>query len=232
MSNITKLIKDVPDVSLDVVRNWNSVYGSLAKSCRFIVQIRPARALVTMGYSNFLNQFPYLCEAVEMPGRGFVTGDVRYYGPNQKLPIKSQYEDTTLTLLCRSESWERQLFDDWMEAINPTRSFNFRYRSEYECQVDIIQLSESADPQNSEKPFKSYKISLINAYPVLINPQPMTWADDQFQRLSVTFTYHKWKRIGWDIDPKYLNQLVLGRDSRTGVPTEEASKTASGLLFK
>jgi hypothetical protein len=46
---------------------------------------------------------------------------------------------------------------------------------------------------------------------MLINPQPVTWADDQIQRLSVTFTYHKWRRAGYDKRVSSNPDLVRGR---------------------
>jgi hypothetical protein len=59
-----------------------------------------------------------------------------------------------------------------------------------------------------------------NAYPILVNPQPMTWSDDIFQRLVVTFTYTHWTRPGLDPEPSwstpsgYSFELVEGRINR------------------
>ena len=193
-------------------------YGGLAKSARFAVKINPARDHLTTGYGAFLRDFTYLCEAAEMPGRGFMSLDVRYYGPNQKLPFQTQYEDITLTFLCRSESYERQFFDDWMEIINPTNSFDFSYRSDYETTIEIIQLAEygirtgvGPSTQPARYPKETYKITLYNAFPILVNPQPMTWADDQVQRLGITFTYHKWRRANYDPAVTSNPDLVKGR---------------------
>lgn len=232
MSNIP-VKNPLTKMSMNDFRSWNSVYGGPAKSCRFAVRIMPARYHYTMGYGDFLKQFVYLCEAAEMPGRGFVNADVRYYGPNQKLPVKTQYEDTTLTFICRSESYERQFFDDWMESINPTNSFDFNYRKDYETTVEIMQFAEygvqpqigpnlgTASSSTARYPKETYRITLFNAFPLLINPQPMTWADDQMQRLAVTFTYHKWKRVGYD-RPSTINEthtLVAGRQNITNGTT-------------
>ena len=200
-------------------------FGGLAKSCRFAVKINRPKFITSGSTDNkikdaaIINDLVYLCEAAEMPGRGFVNADVRYYGPNQKLPVLTQYEDTTMTFLCRTESYERQFFDDWMEYINPTNSFNFNYRKEYETTIEIMQFSEysagktqvgpNVGTQRSlTYPQETYRITLFNAYPLLVNPQPMTWADDQFMRLAVTFTYHKWKRVGRDVEPKSEVALV------------------------
>lgn len=209
MSNID-FKNQIKNLSMTEVMGVINQYGGFAKSCRFIVRINPPRAFApaATGRNSMFRDLIYLCEAAEMPGRGFVSADVRYYGPNQKLPVQTQYEDTTMTFLCRSESTERQFFDDWMNIINPTNSFDFNYREDYETTIEIMQFAEYADkpPEATVGPNKglqqatpkapkeTYRITLFNAFPMLVNPQPMTWADDQFQRLAVTFTYHKWKR--------------------------------------
>lgn len=207
-------------LSMNDVKAINSQYGGLAKSARFAVRIMPARFHLVRGYNEFLRDFTYLCETAEMPGRGFMSLDVRYYGPNQKLPFQSQYEDITMTFLCRSESYERQFFDDWMEIINPSNTFDFNYRSDYETTIEIIQLAEFAASENANYPKETYRITLYNAYPTLVNPQPMTWADDQVQRLAVTFTYHKWRREGYDPRVTTNPNLIDGKPSAyRGGPT-------------
>lgn len=208
MSNIDFKNK-IQDLSMSRVSAVINQYGGLAKSCRFVVRINPPRAFApaATGRNNMFTDLIYLCEAAEMPGRGFVSADVRYYGPNQKLPVLTQYEDTTMTFLCRSESYERQFFDDWMQIINPINSFDFNYREDYESKIEIMQFAEYTVLPFAKAPTETYRITLFNAYPMLVNPQQMTWADDQFLRLSVTFTFHKWKRENYwaDQPPKDRN---------------------------
>jgi hypothetical protein len=129
-----------------------------------------------------------------------------------------------MTFLCRSESRERKFFDDWMEFINPTNSFDFKFRDEYATDIQIRQMAEYEDMtqvgpnqgtvQGTGNPKETYRITLRKAYPVNINPQPMTWADDQYQRLAVTFTYFKWLRVGHDKDPAASgNTFVDGKQN-------------------
>lgn len=170
-------------------------YGSLAKSCRFAVRILPT------GINNPLNQYKatlfrdlvYLCEVAEFPGRGFQNVDLRYYGPSFKMPFQTSYEDINLTFLCRSKALERELFDNWMDLINPVTTFDFNYRDDYACQIDIFQFSEY-DKENYGSSDPEYMFTLHDAWPVLVHPQAVTWADDQFLRLGVTFTYTRWTR--------------------------------------
>lgn len=178
-------------------RGLSNMYGNYAKSARFAVHIKPSGYMTR--YYDFTRQLVYLCEAADMPGRSFVNVDVRYYGPSQKLPIQSQYDDINLTFLCRNKSYEREFFDNWQLIINPINTFDFNYRDDYACEIDIYQYSDVGfDDQHTPE----YCITLMDAYPVQVNGQPMSWQDDMFQRLVVNFTFTRWKRRGLDPEPR------------------------------
>lgn len=198
------------DLTMLDFRAISDDYGGLIKSSKFAVQIRPIGEYI-VNYAQFCRDFTYLCEIAEMPGRGFMNLDVRYYGPSHKLPFQTSYEDINLTFLCRAESIERQFFDDWMLVINPINSFDFNYRDQYRSEIDIFQFADYSEDDDGSHTAK-YFITLHNAYPILVNPQPMTWGDDQFQRLIVSFTYTHWSRRGYDPRPGW-SQLVEGRQN-------------------
>jgi hypothetical protein len=40
-----------------------------------------------------------------------------------------------------------------------------------------------------------YAVELIDAFPVSIASQPLSWSDDNFHRLSVQFAYQKYRTI-------------------------------------
>lgn len=176
--------------------------GGPAKQCRFAVRILPATSnnfLVANGMAPFMRDLTYLCESAELPGRGFDYAQVRYYGPNLNLPYNSKYADElTLTFLCRADSVERQFFDDWMDIINPINSFDFSYPENYYCEIQLYQLAEYSFMQNMPTaPVANYQWSAVQAWPILVNAQPVTWADQDILRLSVTFTYRYWYRPGY-----------------------------------
>ena len=185
-------------------------YGGLVRSCRFAIRLNPIGSKIRE-YESFCRDFTYLCEIAEMPGRGFMNLDVRYYGPSHKLPFQSTYEDINFTFLCRAESVERQFFDDWMYEINPINSFDFNYRDDYRSEIDIFQFSESTE--DGKDPYATYAVTLHNAYPLLLNPQPMTWGDAQFQRLVVSFTYTHWSRRRENDDPGSFDLIKARPDS-------------------
>jgi hypothetical protein len=131
------------------------------------------------------------CEAAELPGKTLTTADVKIYGPTFKIPYQTQYSDTSLTFLCTNEFYERKLFDRWMEAIHPSDTNNLRFpkgdKSRYMTNIKIIQYDDFIK--------QIYAIELIDAFPVGIAPQALNWSDDAFHRLSVQFSYQKYKTI-------------------------------------
>ena len=205
------------DLTMNDMMAYSSAYGGLAKSCRYFIRIIPQGSLlVGLGYNTFTQQLSYLSEAAEMPGRGFLTIDPRYYGPTFKLPVNTMYEDTTMSFLCRTQSFERQFFDDWMEIINPTNLWEFNYRDQYRAEIQVYQLADFGAAANAKAPAAMYQWTIHDAWPAVIAPQPITWSDDNFQRLSITFTYTKWTRRGRDMAPGTY-KLVEGASVENGV---------------
>jgi len=131
------------------------------------------------------------CEAAELPGKTMTTADVKIYGPTFKVPYQTQYSDTSLTFLCTNEFYERKLFDRWMEAIHPSDTNNLRFpkgdKSRYLTNIKIIQYDDFIK--------QIYAVELIDAFPIGVAPQSLSWADDGFHRLSISFAYQKYRTI-------------------------------------
>jgi len=131
------------------------------------------------------------CEGAELPGKTLQTADVKIYGPTFKVPYQTQYGDTTLTFLCTNQFYERKLFDRWMEAIQPSDTNNMRFpkgaQSRYMTNIKIIQYDDFIK--------QIYAVELIDAFPIGIAPQSLSWSDDGFHRLSVQFAYQKYRPI-------------------------------------
>lgn len=180
--------------------------GGPAKQCRFAVRIMPAgqnNILTKLGYSNFIKDMTMFCDATELPGRGFDLSEVRYYGPSITFPRNSKYsEGIEMSFMCRTQSFERQMFDDWMEVVNPTNIYDFNYPKDYYAEIQVFQLAEfNSRSQQARSGQAVYSWSLHKAWPMLVSPQPVTWADDNILRLSVTFAYQSWTRPGRDTQP-------------------------------
>ena len=138
------------------------------------------------------------CETAELPGKSLNTQDVKIYGPTFKIPFQTVYQDTSLTFLCTNDFYERKLFDRWMEAIHPSDTYNFRYPNEndtrYVTNIKIIQYDEFIK--------QIFAVELVDAFPTSIAAQPLSWSEEGFHRLTVTFAYQKYKPIydgGYDL---------------------------------
>jgi len=131
------------------------------------------------------------CEAAELPGRTLETAPVKIYGPSFEVPYRMQYTKTTLTFICTNDFYERKLFERWMDAIIPSDTNNPRFPksnvSRYMTDIRIIQYDDIVR--------QIYAVDLIDAFPIGISPQALSWGDDGFHRLSVEFTYQKYRSI-------------------------------------
>lgn len=131
------------------------------------------------------------CESSELPGRFLQTMDGKVYGPIFKVPYQSQYNEVTCTFICSNKFYERKLFDKWMEAIHPSDTNNLRfpkgYASTYLTDVKIIQYDDFIR--------QIYAVELIDAFPIGIASQPVSWSAGDFQRLTVRFAYQRFKTI-------------------------------------
>jgi hypothetical protein len=132
------------------------------------------------------------CETAELPGITLQTQDAKIYGPTFKVPYQVQYTETTLGFLCTNDFYERKLFDRWMETIMPSDTNNLRYpknndNTRYMTTIRIVQYDDFIK--------QIYAVELIDAFPIGIASQGLSWADDGFHRLSVQFAYQRYRPI-------------------------------------
>jgi hypothetical protein len=133
------------------------------------------------------------CENAELPGKTLQTEDVKIYGPSFKVPQQTQYGETTLTFLCTNDFFERKLFERWMNCIQPSDTNNLRFpkddanNTRYLTNIKIIQYDEFIK--------QIFAVELIDAFPVGIASQSLNWSEENFHRLSVQFSYLRYKPI-------------------------------------
>lgn len=129
------------------------------------------------------------CESAEFPGRTLQTADVKIYGPTFKVPYQTLYADTTLTFLCTNDFYERKLFDRWIECIMPSDTNNLRFPkgqlSRYLTNIKIIQYDDFIK--------QIFAVELMDAFPIGVAPQSLSWSEDGFHRLSIQIAYQKYR---------------------------------------
>jgi hypothetical protein len=131
------------------------------------------------------------CDTAELPGRTLLTQDAKVYGPTYKVPYQSQYTDATLSFICTNQFYERKLFDRWLEAIHPSDTNNIRFpkgeSSRYLTNIKIIQYDDFIK--------QIFAVELLDAYPIGISSQQLSWSDDTFHRINVQFAYQRYRPI-------------------------------------
>jgi T4-like virus tail tube protein gp19 len=172
-----------------------SFYSDPARSSRFQVYI-PTPSTVLAGSYDLL----YRCEIAQLPGRNFSTMEQKTYGPVEKFPYWTNYNDIDLTFIVDDTMLIKNAFDEWMETINPStgkdadgnsvRNFNFNYKSDYAVDIIIVQY----DIQGK----LSYQVRLRDAFPINVNQLDLDWSSDSFHKLTVTFAYTYWESISVD----------------------------------
>lgn len=182
--------------------------GDLARGSRYIILINTPTLLQSLSeYSGLKEEMPFLVESGEVPGRSFNTLNYRYYGPTKLMPVQSEYNTFNVQLIVRTDMLEKQFFDDWFEVINPTSTFDFRYRKDYETTIQIFTMLDYDDGVSTA----TYNMQLEEAFPIAMEPIPLAWGDDGYMKLQIGFHYSKSHREGRDGKTTEFS-LVEGRE--------------------
>ncbi len=168
---------------MDIKEFRSSFTGELAKPSRFKVIVNlPA----SLGSTIDSRTLALRCENAALPGRTLATSDLRIYGPTEKYPYQTTYDDIALTFICDSNMIEKAAFDAWMEKINPRTSWNFEYKSNYASRITIIQYDNSDN--------EVHKVNLIDAFPIAVSQLDLDWSSDApYHKLNVVFAYTYWE---------------------------------------
>jgi hypothetical protein len=154
-----------------------------AKASRFDVRIVTPANLPFMGVNA--RDLVYKCQAAELPGRALATTEQKTYGPVEKFPYLTMFNDIDLTFIIEDDMRQKVFFDNWMEYITPLSTNNYRYKADYCCDIIISQYDMSD--------VLSYSVKLIESYPLSVNQLSLDWSSDDYHRLMVTFAYTRWE---------------------------------------
>ena len=161
----------------------------LARSNKFDVYIPvPIGMVPFIGTSRKLN---LRCESALLPGRNLETTSMKIYGVNELFPVATTYDNATLTFLVGDDMKEKTFFDSWLNWIQPTVTYDTKYKADYAVIIRINQY----DVQNR----LSLSIDLIDAYPIAVNQMDLDWSSDAIHKVAVTFAYTSWRNndVDW-----------------------------------
>lgn len=167
------------------------------------------------------------CDTASLPGKAFQTVEGKTYGPTFKIPVAVQYQNMTLSFICTNDFYERKLFDNWMEVIMPQDTYNFRYprgtsiEENYYSTITVFQYDDFVR--------QVFATILYDAFPVSISAQPLSWADDNFHKVTVDFGYTRYTPVyEGRYDPNAIASAVIGAVG--GRIQDFIGSTASGAL--
>jgi hypothetical protein len=201
--------------SVNQFRDHFGKHNDFAKTSKFDVFV-----VAPSGLGLSATDLRFQCESTELPGYTVNTVDARYYGVANPVASFPNFGDLTLTFVCAGDFWEKKLFDRWMNLVVPINNYNPNYKDTYTSpKIEINQYSEVANQDGNTAPV-IYKVAFFEAFPTVIAPMNMNWADDGIHRLAVTFRYEYWSTGD-------LEQSM--RPNLTGAPTQiTRTSSASG----
>jgi len=170
----------------ETISNFLSSFkGDVARPSRFDVEIPVPLKLVS--YRNTGQRLTLRCESAELPSRTLATAERKIYGPTEKYPYLTTYNESTFTFIVSDDMLEKKFFDAWMDLINPRSTFNIAYKKDYVTNITINQYNL----QNK----KQYSVSLNEAFPLSVNQLDLDWSNEtSYHKLSVVFAYYTWER--------------------------------------
>lgn len=164
----------------------SSFKNDLARPNRFDVEIPiPLGIIPFIGSVDSARRLKMRCENAELPGRTISTMSMKIYGAEEKYPYQTIFNDLSLTFIVGDDMEEKKIFDTWINWINPTTNYNFKYKSDYAVPLRINQYTVSNEI--------SYSVILLDAYPIAINDLSLDWSSDGYHKLTVTFAYTSWR---------------------------------------
>jgi len=189
------------------ITEFKSSFGNdLARPSRFDVTI--PIPIVLLPFRNTARQLSLRCETAQLPSSTLSTTEQRIgSNPVERYPYQSTYNDLELTFIVSDDMSEKVFFDSWLELINPSYNFNFKYKSDYSVTMQVNQY----DVTNN----KSYAINLIEAYPIAVNQLDLDWSSTEHHKLTVVFAYTYWQNnslqsIGSSLLQTALSQITAG----------------------
>jgi hypothetical protein len=193
----------------------SSFTNDIARPSKFSVMIPVPLPLIL--YRNMSERLSFRCETAEMPGRTLATTEQKIHNITEKFPYQTTYNEMTLTFIVSDDMGEKEFFDAWIDFINPTTNFNFKYKGDYSTTITISQY----DVTNTT----SFAVELIDAFPISVNQLDLDWSSDGHHKLTVVMAYTYWKNA--NIKSNLKGAVTAG----IGGAVSEFTSGLGGTLF-
>jgi len=158
----------------------------VARTNKFDVSIPVPSALVSSGsWTGVSELLSFRCESAQLPSRSFSTANQRFgSNPIEQHPYHTDYNESQMTFIVSGDMTEKYFFDAWMEAVNPSYTFDFTYKDTYVTDMTVYQYDTAGN--------LTYSTTFIDAYPKIVNQLDLDWSTDSYHKLTVQFAYTSW----------------------------------------
>lgn len=180
----------------------------------------------TFDMTNSLRDVQAFCSAIVIPDRTMSTKAIRYgSSPARKFVNDVSYADIQATFYCDKLMLERNFFELWQQSAYNTESHNFDYYDNYVGGIEIFQLGNFTDGNNTDD--VCHAVKLEECYPTSVGTVDLGFdKKDQIGTITVTFSYRNWVNYAIDNGGK-----IHGREGRaTQNPVEIVDKANGGFL--
>ena len=175
---------------------------TLLDTSRHLMLFTLPKGLVGHYDSNSVKQVALRCDTSTLPGISFAeTEEIRRFGvgPTEKHPYLPVFGAISASYIVDGSGAIHSFFYDWMsyiigfdssQGMSAVNGFGWApyevaYKDDYRSTVTIFVYNELND--------KIIELTLNSAYPIAINPVPLSWGNsDQFMKLDVTWDYMDW----------------------------------------
>lgn len=175
---------------------------------RFIARIVfPTNHYLYNIYTQSQELFSIRCESLNLPGLSMASADGPPrlgYGPIEKRPYNTNFEDITLTFILDANSQIHKMFYDWTNSIinfrsegllklsgnaNATAAYEVGYKDNYsvDLHIDVYKDSGPENSTESDKPVMT--ATLYKAFPIGMPGTPLGWEQSDIFKLSIPFAY-------------------------------------------
>lgn len=213
------------------VGNFRSALNTaneLLRTNKFRMDFFIPPGLIGLPFSGRINDtvryLEFYCEVTNSPGLNLLTTEGRKYtfGPSQKRPYVTAFNDVTVTFYDDGRSDNFDFFNRWLRLINNSTlakddsgltdgervsraapkhyPYELSYRQEYITDADLRIFSNDGE--------LSRHIKFRDIFPVGISDTPLNWSDtNSVLRLGVNFNFLEW----YEVDPAIAQQQVYSK---------------------
>lgn len=138
-----------------------------------------------------------MCESASLPGVRMQLTDQRIFGEITEIPYMKTYGPVQLTFLVERNTEVLNYFQQWSDMIINSTSRRSGYYDQYKQEVSIYVLDLSSTRKIGYK--------LLEAFPTEISDMPLSYANHEMMRVTVTLQYKYWNFIRLDGNGKEMS---------------------------